>query len=298
MVSGICWPFASYDGSAQFLDPVWLARLKDATAAPWLRVDCDWRNRVNGLNVDRALTAGFRVLPILQGDMAILKQEKPGSASPHLHSLLVWAIEFVSHYQFPYVEVLNEPHIMHGMEPGVYAQIVNAVGEEMRKHCPKTKVIAAAECLKPNRRGCKPHDWFARAVKGMRPDLWDIAGQHPYREPGKPDDVWRLSFRNRADELAYVTRQGGGKPVMTTEIGWNVRGLMKEHDCTIERAEQLQAMYCQRELDINERDGSRGCFLYCHQEDPNRDFGLLTKDGRPRLAATMFKEWNQMRQAA
>lgn len=288
MIAGVCWPFGAFTGEPQHLDPAWLERLKRYTGAEWLRIDCDWRNPESAANVGRAIEAGFRVLPILQADYPTLKAEtKPGSAGPHLHGYLVWAIQFVTLFKFPYVEVLNEPHILHSMRPETYAQIANAVGEEMRRHCPATKVIVAAECWQPNDKGPKPIDWFARAVAGMRPDLWDIAGQHPYREPAGPDVV-RRQFQTRRNELAWVSTQAGGKPVMTTEVGWNAKRVSLVE----------QAAHCRGELDINEAVGSLGCFLYCHQEDPQRDFGLLTRDGLPRPAAHMFKEWNAMRQAA
>jgi hypothetical protein len=271
---GICYPLNPGPAAAS-LDPRVLDALRKETGASLLRVDCDHRNPSVDKLCQQAADAGFAVLPILCGDYALLKETVPDGPNSELATLLVWASEFVRRHNFPMIEVLNEPHTMHGMSPEAYATIVNAVGQELHA---VTTIAIACEALRADKRGPEPIDYFLQVLPGLQPDLWHLAAQHPYRNPGRPSIVWR-GFDDRSDELEYVKHCTAGKGVITTEVGWEIgQGRVGEY---------LQSYYINRELEIQAALGIEICVLYNHIQPAAGapDFGLLRSDLSPRPAA-------------
>ena len=279
MTSGICWPFAAWTGITQELDPAWLRLLKEHTHCTWIRFDCDHRNGAqNARNVTMAIHEGFEVLPILQADYDALSDEfEPGHQGAEQHALNVWAIEFVQQFRFRYVEVLNEPHTMHGMPAEIYADVVNSVGQEIRTYSPESKILVAAEILQPDQRGPTPQRYWLDVADILNPDYWDMAAIHHYREPGPPH-VSR--WDSRLEEHRYVLGRCKGKPAVTTEIGWRVG----EGGVSLED----QAAFDIEELNISHQLGMPFCILYVY----TGEFGVLTADGEPRPVADELRQWN------
>jgi len=275
---GVVWPLP---WPLLRLDRVWLRALKVETAATHLRVNLDVRNPHAGSVITMARDEGFAVLPVMDLDYDAL-------ARPGWFSSAAWpqyvnrCVELAGQYRLTQIEILNEPDTLHKIPPVIYATVVNEVGRQVHQQLPGTQVVVAGEILRPHRKGPTPQPYFDRVRAGLIPDYHDVVGIHHYRDPGPPSAT---RFGSRRAEHRHVQAAARHKPIMTTEIGWDLPRL--------ERDEGRQADYVYEELVTSRELGLLGCYIYAHQEDPALDYGIMRRDRRPRPAAHAIRRFVQ-----
>ncbi len=189
-------------------------------------------------------------------------------------------VDLAGRHQLPQIEVLNEPDTLHKIPPEIYATVVNEVGRQIHLQVPGTQVIVAGEILRPHRQGPKEQNYFRDVARGLFPEHHDVVGIHHYRDPGPPSAT---RFGSRLAEHRHVQRVAHHKPVMTTEVGWDLPRLNGD--------EELVARYVYEELVTSRELGLLGCYLYAHQEAPELDYGLLRLDRSPRPAAHAIRRF-------
>jgi len=278
MRTGLCWPTPGPDGA---VERGLLARIRDELPLDVIRVNLDHRNPRVAEIIGEIREHGFEPLAILDLDYDALKSWPADDRfGPLLWPYLEFCIDTVTRFGLREVEVLNEPDILHKLDPGLYGAVCNAVGSELKRRALDVTVIAAADMLTAHRKGSRRREWWGEARTWLRPDLYDAVAVHPYRNPGPPDAARPFGTRkNEFDWIRYVAQ----KPVYVTETGWNLR----------ETSEADHAAYLARELDWCRKGGAVLTALYAHVGTPNGDdWGLFDgRDWRPRPAVQAVRQW-------
>ena len=284
---GLCYPTPGPD---IYLDEPFLAMVREHLPVDLIRINLDYRNPPAGEMVLGIRNHGFEALPVLDLDydeLASWPQDDKGfgeAAWPYIER----CVSIANLLELAEVEILNEPHVLHRLSPDRYAKLLNAVGHEFRVCGLPTRIIAAADMLKPHRRGPKKDDWWSKARAGLQSHLYDAVAVHPYRNPGHPDDA--KPFGSRAKEFTWIREQAGGRPIYVTEVGWNLN----------ETSGPAAAAYLTRELDLCAiQPGVEVVCIYAHVGVPGQqggDWGLFDGgDWTPRPAVAAIRDWLERR---
>ncbi len=277
---GIVWPTPFKDNIHQsVLDGGILEGLK-ATKATHLRLNLDHRNPHCVSLVEQANQAGFQVLPILECDYQ----------NPDLEGYADFCESIVEQFKFPIVEILNEPRIMEKMSAAAYRKVFIIAAERLQRFRPTTQIASAADFLQPDVAGTKirwewnwstfkrDKHWYKDA--NVPPELYDLAAVHPYREPGMPDVS---QWKNRQAEYQAYKDECHQKPLIITEVGWNLASV----------TEEVQAQHLYRELVINYECGVQGVYIYSMISEMHDGMGVLREDGSARPAVGAIAQFQE-----
>ena len=186
-------------------------------------------------------------------------------------------------------EVWNEPN--HGAfwrpgpDPAEYARLLQVASSAIRAADPSAKVVIG---------GVSGADtnFLDQVVAAAGWDSFDIVAAHPYVAPRSPERGY-LADGELARLEAFVNRNGGGKPIWLTEIGWpsSQPGHWGVGDPVVQANYLVRGMVQAVASPRVER-----VFWYNWRNDgtdPNNDennYGLVDNDWRtPKPAATAFR---------
>jgi hypothetical protein len=265
---GICWP--SDGATAQPLfDVLVLDVLKESTGATHLRINLDHRRGVQecAMHVEHIRTTGWEVLPILDFDYK----------NPSVGSYSEFCEEIVKECGFETVELGNEPHTLHKMDPSRYADIFKAGAAGVGDSMMSTEILIACEPTKPPGERV---DFFDKARRQVPVELYDGLAIHPYRNPMGPSFS---RFGSRIAEAGYYRAQAPGKSIHVTEVGWDLKNGVNE---------QSQADYTYQELRTWKELGAESVYIYAFMDGgPGYKFGILDENRQPRPVAAAIKRF-------
>lgn len=276
------YPTPGPDGA---IDAAFLAHLRQIwPELRHLRINADCRNSQVDALVVAVQDAGFEPLVILDLDYDRLLRPRGVAIGTEwnwlpveLEPWLDFAEGLVRRHGLAWVEVLNEPWIMHAWPPALYAHVANAVALRLRET--GVQIAVAGEMWIPDRKGPKYHTWWEVARRGLVDDLYDAVAVHPYREPAVPE---RTRYHDRRAEHQRQIEATMGKPILVTEVGWNLSSGIDE---------QQQADYLWREATIWRSVGVMGVWIYAHVSPQGQGFGLFdSEDWRARPAVAALRQ--------
>jgi hypothetical protein len=274
MIVGLVWPLGPQD----YPDPDLLAMVRTETGATHLRFDLDYRRPDPERVVEAVRVAGFTPLPIINWPWS-----EGHTADVDLARYCEFCQVAVQVCALDEVEVLNEPRIMGGMDGPTYGAFAVHACRALRAAVRPVSIVLAGDYLQPDRKGPKIFpSWFEDVRSQVDDRLYDVVALHTYREPGAPDET---RYPSRADEYASMRRPlPEDCPVQVTEVGWNLWGVTEEE----------QAIYLQRELEINRELAIGATYIYAPVPGhPDGDFGLFNHDWRPRPSARAIRAFQE-----
>jgi len=274
-LTGLCWPLPHEDPVS--LSPEWLRMFRDHGYG-LIRADFYVeRSRESLLAQAQAIQdAGLGLLPILSWPWG----------HPEPADLVAYVEWFLDHVNVGWVELGNEPWILHKVSGEEYLRIARpmALAAEARgRH-----VLIAADLFDHSTGRSRRWPGEQAVLDFIAESPARFASLHPYRNPHSPSfSPWG----SREAEHAALVQKLGHSRYVVTEVGWKPS----------EGPEQASGRYHVEELRIQASIGVPLVCLYTHIEDPHApafDFGLFEFDGpisdnriRPREAASYLKVW-------